>query len=42
VLRTVLAATDLRPADPRPERTRRRAIVLTPSGGARTVVVSRR
>jgi cytochrome P450 len=42
VLRTVLAAADLRPADPRPERTRRRAIVLTPSGGARTVVVSRR
>jgi cytochrome P450 len=41
VLRTVLAGADVRPADARPERTRRRAIVLTPSGGARTVLVSR-
>jgi cytochrome P450 len=41
VLRTVLASAQLRPADARPERTRRRAIVLTPSGGARTILVSR-
>ncbi|HMJ32329.1 MAG TPA: cytochrome P450 [Baekduia sp.] len=41
VLRTVLAGARLRPADPRPERTRRRAIVLTPSRGARSVLVSR-
>jgi hypothetical protein len=41
VLRTVLARADLRPADGRPERTRRRAIVLTPARGARSVLVSR-
>jgi cytochrome P450 len=41
VLRTVLSHTTLAPAAPRPERTRRRAIVLTPSDGARTIVLSR-
>jgi cytochrome P450 len=42
VLRTVLAGADLRAADRRPERTRRRAVVLTPSRGARAVLASRR
>jgi len=41
VLRTVLASADLRPAAARPERTRRRAVVLTPARGARAVLVSR-
>jgi hypothetical protein len=42
VLRAVLAGADLRPASARPERTRRRAVVLSPSQGARTVLVRRR
>jgi cytochrome P450 len=41
VLRTVLATTELQPGSRRHERTRRRAIVLSPSHGARTVVLSR-
>ncbi|MBI5104606.1 MAG: cytochrome P450 [Solirubrobacterales bacterium] len=41
VLRTVLAGADLEPASERPERTRRRAVVLTPAGGARSVLVRR-
>src|SRR6185436_19365080 len=41
VLRTVLSCADLRPASPRPERTRRRAVVLSPSLGARAVLVAR-
>jgi hypothetical protein len=41
VLRTVLARAALRPASPVPERTRRRAVVLTPAHGARSVLVSR-
>jgi cytochrome P450 len=42
VLRTVLAGADLRPASARPERTRRRAVVLSPARGARAVVTRRR
>jgi hypothetical protein len=42
VLRTVLAEAELRPARARPERTRRRAVVLTPARGARAVLVRRR
>jgi hypothetical protein len=45
VLKTVLDAVDLAPADPaaprRPERTRRRAIVLAPARGARLTVTPR-
>jgi cytochrome P450 len=43
VLRTVLAHVDVTPAPPgdRAERTRRRAIVLTPGAGARTIVSAR-
>jgi cytochrome P450 len=41
VLRTVLAAVDVAPAGGPPERTRRRAIVLAPDHGARTVVRDR-
>jgi cytochrome P450 len=37
VLRTVLRDADLRPASPRPERTARRAIVLAPEHGARSI-----
>lgn len=37
VLRTVLATTELRAADPRPERIRRRFITLAPSRGAEVV-----
>jgi hypothetical protein len=42
VLRTVLARAHTRAASPRPERTRRRAVVLTPGRGARTVLLDRR
>jgi cytochrome P450 len=46
VLRAVLDAFDLAPPDPsaprRPERTRRRAVVLAPADGARLVVTPRR
>jgi cytochrome P450 len=42
VLRTVLAHCDLQPASPTPERTRRRAVVLTPEHGARAVLTRRR
>jgi cytochrome P450 len=43
VLRTVLAHVDVTPAPPgdRAERTRRRAIVLAPGAGARTIVSAR-
>jgi cytochrome P450 len=41
VLRTVLAGADLRPACAQPERTRRRAVVLSPARGARSVLVAR-
>jgi cytochrome P450 family 135 len=41
VLRTVLARAELRPASQEPERTRRRAVVLTPARGARSILVSR-
>lgn len=41
ILRTVLGAVDTRPASPRPERTSRRAIVLAPASGTRTVISDR-
>jgi cytochrome P450 len=41
VLRTVLSEADLGPARPRPERTRRRAVVLTPARGAQAVLSRR-
>jgi cytochrome P450 family 135 len=41
VLRTVLAGADLRPASATPERTRRRAVVLSPARGARAVLTRR-
>jgi cytochrome P450 len=42
VLRTVLARAQTRAASPRPARTRRRAVVLTPADGARAVLMGRR
>jgi cytochrome P450 family 135 len=39
VLRTILASATLRAANPRPEPSRRRAIVLAPGRGARAVLV---
>jgi len=41
VLRTVLEHVDLAPAGGPPERTRRRAVVLAPSAGARAIVAAR-
>jgi hypothetical protein len=42
VLRTILAEAELRPAGTQPERTRRRAVVLTPARGAQVVLTRRR
>jgi cytochrome P450 len=42
VLRAILTRAELRAADPRPERARRRAITWVPARGARAVLVARR
>jgi hypothetical protein len=42
VLRAVLAASELSPAEPAPEHGRRRSITLSPGAGARAVLRARR